>query len=88
MAGEDEAFFEIANQLVVDEANEYLDDRLKRVEAWVKHRTSQNQPADLRSLIEQIMREPNDRGPVIVALSAALWRIREMEKADAERRST
>ena len=85
-ADEDKAFYELANSLVQDEAYDYLRKRLEQVELWVRDREQRGQPADLRSLIDQIMREPNERGPVIVALGAALWRIREMEKADADKK--
>lgn len=86
MAAEDKAFYDIANGLVRDEAYDYLRKRLDQVERWVEFRESRGEPADLRSLIDQIMREPNERGPVIVALGAALWRIREMEKANADKK--
>lgn len=79
-------FDEIANNLVASEANEYLDKRLAAVEWWVIDRKANNQPADLRSLIDQVMREPNDRSPVIVAFCAAMWRLREMGEANADHR--
>lgn len=81
----DEEFFDIANALVAEEANEYLDGRLKKVASWLEHREEVGKPADLRSLIEQLIQEPNERSAVIVSLAAALWRIREMEKAGAQR---
>jgi hypothetical protein len=84
VAAEDKAFYDIANNLVRDEAYDYLRKRLDQVERWVQFRESRGEPADLRSLIDQIMQEPNERGSVIVALGAALWRIREMEKANAD----
>ena len=82
MAAEDREFFSIAANLVQDEAYDYLDQRLAQVEMWAKDRERRGLPADLRSLIDQVMREPNERGPVIVALCAALWRLRE-EKSRA-----
>lgn len=83
MANIDREFFAIANNMVEGQVNDYLDQRLAELEKWVRHREEVGAPADLRSLIEQIMHEPNARGPVIVALSAALWRLREIkEKAN------
>lgn len=73
-------FFEIANNLVADEANNYLDKRLRVVDAWVAEREAHGEPADLRSMIDQMLREHHERGPALVALSAALWRLREMRK--------
>lgn len=73
-------FFAIANDMAADEANAYLDQRLEAVDKWVAMREKMGEPADLRSLVMAIMHEPNDRGPVIVALSAALWRLRAIRK--------
>lgn len=70
-------FDEIANNLVAQEANDYLDKRLEAVDTWVAEREANGERADLRCLIDQIMREPNARGPCLVALGAALWRLRE-----------
>lgn len=77
-------FDAIANNLIASEANDYLDKRLAAVERWVHQRTARGEPADLRCLIAQVMAEPNDRGPVIVSLCAALWRIREMREANVD----
>lgn len=74
-----EEFFGIANELISDEANDFLAKRLKKVDQWVAYRKLRNQPADLRSLIDQLMREPEQRAMVLVAYAAALWKIREME---------
>lgn len=73
-------FDEIANNLVTDEALDYLDQRLRAVDVWAAEREANGQPADLRSLIDQVMHEPNARGPCIVALCAALWKVREYER--------
>lgn len=78
-----EQFFAIANDLAAQEANDYLDRRLAALDEWVAGREADDEPADLRSLILQVMHEPNKRGPVIVALCAAMWRLREMEKTNA-----
>lgn len=72
-----ERFFAIANDLAAQEANEYLDSRLSIIDEWVRRREATGQPADLRSLIQQVLMEPNSRGPVIVTMCAALWRLRE-----------
>lgn len=77
-------FDEIANSLVADEANNYLDKRLLALDKWVTEREASGQPADLRSLINKVMHEPNDRGPVIVALCAAMWRVREYQRGNHE----
>lgn len=77
-------FFDIAGEIAASEANNYLDRRLAQLDRWVIHRGQAGAPADLRSLINQVMQEPNERGPVIVALCTALWRLREMEKANAD----
>lgn len=73
----DDQFYDIANNLVAQEANDYLDKRLRAVDEWVAEREANGERADLRSLIDQIMHEPNQRGPCLVALGAALWRLRE-----------
>lgn len=75
-------FDAIANNLVVTEAYDYLDKRLQAVDEWVTDREINHQPADLRSLIDKVMQEPNNRGPVIVALCAALWQVRECRKGN------
>jgi hypothetical protein len=77
-------FFDIANAEVSAEANKLLDKHLARVDQWCVVRAAHNDPADLRSLIEQIMQEPNHRAPVIVTLAAALWRLRE-ERTNAQK---
>lgn len=77
-------FFAIANELVDDEANDYLDKRLEAVREWIAQRKSAGEPADLRSLINHVMYEPNSRGPVIVALCTAMWRLLEKEQANAD----
>ena len=83
MPGKDELdreFFAIANDMAAAEANAYLDKRLAAVDLWVKRREKAGEPADLRTLVLQILHEPNERGPVIVALAAALWRLRAIQK--------
>jgi hypothetical protein len=75
-------FFEIADSLVAEEANEFLDQRMAVVERWCQFRISRGEPADLRSLIEQLMQEPNMKGPVVVCLAAAMWRLRGKENSD------
>lgn len=76
----DREFFAIANDMAAAEANAYLDKRIAAVDLWVERRRKAGEPADLRSLVLQILHEPNDRGPVIVALAAALWRLRAIRK--------
>lgn len=79
-------FFAIADSLVSEEANDYLDSRLDLVDKWVATREAAGLPADLRTLVEQVMHEPNQRGPVIVAMCTALWRLREIkEQANADK---
>lgn len=73
-------FFEIANNLVADEANDHLDKWLARVDVWAAAREAEGKPVDLRHLISQVLHEPNDKTPVLVALSAAMWRLREMKQ--------
>lgn len=70
-------FFAIANDMAAQEANDYLDRRMAAMEVWVREREAAGEPADLRSLITQVMHEPNERGPVIVALCTSMWRLRE-----------
>lgn len=70
-------FFAIANEMAAQEANDYLDRRMAAMEHWVQQREAAGEPADLRSLVMQVMGEPNQRGPVIVALCTAMWRLRE-----------
>lgn len=72
-------FFAIANELAAQEANDYLDRRMEAVEQWVRQREAAGEPADLRSLVTQVLHEPNERGPVIVTMCTALWRLRERE---------
>lgn len=79
----DEEFFDIATNLVEEEADDLLNKRLALVEKWARVREARGQRADFLSLHEQMLREPSPRGPVITALAAALWRLREQEKADA-----
>lgn len=80
----DDEFFDIANFLISDEVNEFLDKRLKLVDKWVALREARGERADLRALVDQFMREPSHKGPIVALLAAALWRIREMESADAD----
>ena len=76
----DREFFSIANNMVEDQAQDYLDKRLAQLDLWVQQREASGAPADLRSLIDQVMNEPNLRGPVIVALCTALWRLRSIKE--------
>lgn len=76
----DREFFALANQMASQEAHDYLAKRMEALDLWVAHRESTGEPVDLRSLIMQVMREPNDRGPVIVALCTAMWELRELRK--------
>lgn len=76
----DTEFFAIANTMVADEANEYLNKRLKLMEKWIAYQEAHGERADLRALIDQLGLENTARGPTIVCLAAALWRIRELEK--------
>lgn len=79
-------FFAIADDLVSEQANDYLDSRLEILDQWIQARLAAGMTADLRSFMDQLMREPNQRGPVIVTLSTALWRLRELkEAADADK---
>lgn len=80
-------FFAIANDLATREANDYLDERMAALEKWVQAREEAGEPADLRSLISQVMNEPNQRGPLIVGLCTAMWRLRE-RNADANHSGT
>ena len=80
MNDEDREFFAIANNMVEDQVQDYLDQRLSQLDKWVQQREADGVPADLRSLIDQVMHEPNQRGPVIVALCAALWRLRTIKE--------
>lgn len=73
-------FSEIANNLVSQEANDYLDQQLSQVDLWVEYQESVGEPADLRNLMDKIHHENSKRGPLIIALSAALWRLREQRK--------
>ena len=73
-------FFAIANDLAAQEANEHLDKQMKVVNEWVAYREAHGQPADLRSLIIQVLQEDNERIPVIVSLCTALWRLREIRE--------
>ena len=73
-------FWDIANSLVDDEANDYLDARMAAMDNWVRMRQAEGESATLRDLITTVMNEPNQRGPVIVALCTAMWRLREMSK--------
>lgn len=70
-------FFAIANEMAAQEANDLLDKRMAALELWVGEREAAGEPADLRSLITQVMHEPNQRSPVIVVLCTAMWRLRE-----------
>lgn len=72
-------FYAIANEMAAQEANNYLDRRMEAMEQWVRHREAAGEPADLRSLVTQVLHEPNERGPVIVALCTAMWRLRERD---------
>lgn len=76
----DAQFFAIANEVAASEANDYLEQRLKAVDNWVAQRQAAGMTASLRDLIDKVMNEPNTRGPVIVALCTALWRLRAIEK--------
>jgi hypothetical protein len=80
----DEEFFGIANNLIVEEASDFLEKRMAGLDAWVQAREAHGQRADLRSLIESMMRGQEMRGPVITSLAAAMWKLREMEQANAE----
>lgn len=76
---EERAFLEIANDLASMEANEWLDSRMEALDRWFTRRESVGEPTDLRSLIMQMLMEPNERMHCIVALATAMWRLREME---------
>ncbi len=84
MADEKAIFEDIANGLVSDEANDYLDKRLVAVDQWVQYQQERGHPATLRAFIDKLMQEPNERGPVIITLATALWRLRE-EHSHVER---
>ena len=76
-------FAGIANELVSQQANDYLDHQIRAVHQWMHYREFIGQPADLRSLIDHIHQENTNRAPVIISLATALWRLKDIEERDA-----
>lgn len=73
----DQEFAAIADDLVFEEANGLLDIHLARTREWVASQRAAGRQIELRALIMQLHGEPNQRGPVLAAYSAALWRLLE-----------
>lgn len=77
-------FFDIAGNLVESEANSFLDARLEALRRWERAQSAVGDRADLRTLIEKMMREPAHRGPAVILLATAMWRLKGMENANAK----
>lgn len=76
----EEAFQQIASSEVQIEANDVLDKTLARTRKWRDdYRAAQRREPTLHDLIQQMLAEPSPRGPALVGLAAALWRLLEEE---------
>jgi hypothetical protein len=81
LTDEDAALFkEITDMAMSDTAHRLLDTQLGRLKEWKRRREAAGLPCTLHDLIKQVMHEPNKRRHVLVAYSAALWRL--MEESD------
>jgi hypothetical protein len=72
-------FDSIVDDLIFEEANGLLDRQKARCVKWRRERIANGEGAELRDLIVRVHSEPNKRGPVLAAYSAALWRLMEQE---------
>lgn len=77
MSDVNQEFAAIIDDLVSEEANDLLDIHLARTREWVAQERAAGRQLELRALIMQLHGEPSQRGPILAAYSAALWRLLE-----------
>ena len=78
LTDEDAAMFkEITDAAMSSSADALLDKQIGRLREWRRRRLEAGLSCTLRDLIEQVMHEPNKRRHILVAYSAALWRLLE-----------
>lgn len=75
-------FLDIVSHLAADEANDFLDKRLILVDKWMEIQAENGARIDLQAFIQKLLSEDSQRGPTVVCLAAALWRLKEMERAN------
>lgn len=72
-----ETFKEITDMAMADTADALLDKQVQRLREWKRRRIEAGLSCTLHDLITQVMHEPNKRRHILVAYSAALWRLLE-----------
>ena len=76
LTDEDAATFdELLDLMLSDAAEDLLGTQLHRAREWKRRRIEVGLSCTLNDLILQVIREPNNRRHVLVAYSAALWRL-------------
>lgn len=74
-----QAFKEMTDAVMYEEANRLLDRHKAKVKKWIDVEREKGKEPTLNDLIKKLMAEPNKRQHVIVSLSAGLWRLIEQE---------
>lgn len=72
---DDKMFKELTDAAMGQEAMALLDKQMTRCKAWVIERRESGETATLADLMKQVLREPNSRRHVLIAYSAALWKL-------------
>lgn len=81
MTAEDDRMFKsITDEAIGAEASSLLCKQLTRCQMWAMERRAAGETATLADLIRQTISEPNERRHVLIAYSAALWKL--MGEAD------
>lgn len=82
-ANTDQAFWDIANEVIVEETNDLLNKQLDSIVAWREQAKADGDPHDLsavrRQIRDEIRRDPRRLGPVMDAFVGALWRLLEQD---------